>query len=239
MSTEDPGSANPFARRGFVAAVVVVGVIVVLGIFVLVSSLLAPAKTPPITEPTTAPTQSAADASVCGLEGFEATSSLTKAPEVKWELVGTVAVPVDPTVGPGAIDDDGFRSCFAHTAEGALFATINYFALSSDARTFPRIPELIEPGPGRDAAASAAGGEQTANTRLQVAGFKVNSYTGEEAVIDVVWSVTTSGGRLVSLPIVLHWVDGDWKIALTEKGQLPFSSAPLENLGGYIPWAGV
>ncbi len=241
MSTGDPDSKSPFARRGFITAAIVVGVIVALGIFVLVMNLVSPPAQAPQLDPTTPPppTTSAADASVCGLEAFETESSLNQAPDVEWELVGTVAVPIDPAVGPGVIDDDGFRSCYAHTAEGALFATVNYFALSSDARTLPRISELLEPGPGKDAAEEAATSEPTANTRLQVAGFKVNSYTPEEAVIDVAWSVTTSGGQLVSLPIVMRWIDGDWKVALTDTGEFPFTSAPLDNLGGYIPWAGV
>lgn len=241
MSTAD--SQSPFRSRGFIVAAIVVGAIVLAAIVVLVTSLLGGGDNN--ADPTPAPTTStsadpgSADPSVCGLEGFEETSSLTTAPGNEWELVGTVAAPTDANgAGPGTIDD-GFRSCYAHTAEGALFAAVNYVALASDSRNVPRLPELVEPGPGRDAALAAGGGVGSSSTRVQVAGFKINSYSADEAVVDIAWNVTSSGSALVSMPVVLHWVDGDWKIVLDDNGQPPFAASPLENLGGYIPWAGV
>lgn len=241
MSTAD--SQSPFRSRGFIIAAIVVGAIVLAAIVVLVTSLLRGGDNN--ADPTPTPTSStsadpgSADPSVCGLEGFEETSSLSAAPENEWELVGTVAAPTDASgAGPGTIDD-GFRSCYAHTAEGSLFAAVNYVALASDSRNVPRLPELVEPGPGRDAALAAGGGGGSSSTRVQVAGFKINSYSADEAVVDIAWSVTSSGSALVSMPIVLHWVDGDWKIVLDDNGQPPFAASPLENLGGYIPWAGV
>ncbi len=239
------GTPSPFRRRGFILAAAVVAVIILAAIIVTVTSL-SRGSTNPTTAPTTpapsaSPTGDAADESICGLPGFETENTLTSAPETDWELVGTVAAPTDPTEsGPGVVDDGGFRSCYAHTAEGALYAAVSYIALASDGRNLERLPELVEPGPGRDAAmARATEAPAVSSTRLQVAGFKVNSYDAQEAVIDVAWSVTSEGGALVSFPTVLHWTDGDWKIALTDDGSSPFSSSSLENLGSYIPWAGV
>lgn len=228
-------------RVGFIAAAIVVAAIVVAGVVVVVGVLAgAPAGEPTPTGTGTNDAVSEGDRSVCGLEAFEAESSLTSAPDNEWELVGTVAAPTSPSVGPGVVDDDGFRSCFAHTAEGALFAAVNYFALSSDAKYKDRIAELFAPGPGRDAAIEAArDAADPSNARIQVAGFKVNSYSAASAVIDVAWSVTTEGGQLVSLPLSVVWVDGDWKIELLDNGQLRFTSATLQSLGGYIVWAGV
>lgn len=179
------------------------------------------------------------DKSVCGLKGFETKSSLTAAPDNKWELVGTVAAPTDPKVGPGVVDKDGVRTCFAHTAEGALFAAVNYVALGSDARTQPHLLDLIEPGPGRAALEAAGTDTSQSNSRVQVAGFKVNSYSAHEAVLDIVYTVTSSSNQLVSFPMVMHWVAGDWKVSVTDKGQPPFAAAPLQSLGGYFAWAGV
>lgn len=240
MSTTDPQS--PFRSRGFVVAAIVVGAIALAAIVVLVTSLLRGGDN--TADPTPAPTSSTssepggAEPSVCGLEGFEETSSLDTAPDNEWELVGTVAAPTDPDVGPGTIDS-GFRSCYAHTAEGSLFAAVTYVALASDSRNIPRLVDLVEPGPGRDAAIAAGSSGSSPSTRVQVAGFKINSYSADEAVVDVAWSVTSSGGALVSMPVVLHWVEGDWKIVLDDDGQPPFAASPLDNLGGYIPWAGV
>jgi hypothetical protein len=234
---------RPFARRGFIAAATVIGIVVLAAIVVIVSSVVRAAHhSAAAPTPTTTPTseQSSSDKSVCGLSGFESKSSLTSAPTNKWDLVGTVAAPTDPDgAGPGSIKD-GFRSCYAHTAEGALFASVTYVALASDARNISDLASLLAPGQGKEAAiAAATSAPSPTSIRLQVAGFKVNSYDAHEAVIDVAWSVTSSGGALVSFPTVLDWDDGDWKIVLASDGQPPFASSPLQNLGGYIPWSGV
>ncbi len=239
MSTEEPGASSPFARRGFVAAAIVVGVIVALGIFVLVTTLISPPASTPTGDPTTGPGPSAGDASVCGLEGFETTSSLEQAPEVEWELVGTVAAPTDPAVGPGVVGDDGFRSCFAHTAEGALFAAVNFLAIGTDATIRPRLPELVAEGAGRDALVDSiaeSDGTPSSSVRGQIAGFTIGAYDGASVTVDL--AVNYSDGRLVSAPIKLVWEDGDWKVVLTDDGQLPLAPSPLMNLGGYTPWAG-
>jgi hypothetical protein len=243
VSTKE--SRGPFTRRGFIAAAIVVGIVVLAAVIVIVTSIArgsTTSATPPTDSPTaqsTAPT-SAGDASVCGLSGYEAKSSLSSSPTNKWQLVGTVAAPNDPKgAGPGLIKD-GFRSCYAHTAEGALFASVTYIALASDSRNISKLPTLLAPGKGKDAAIAAmTSSPSPTTTRLQVAGFKVDSYNQHEAVIDVAWSVTSSNGALVSFPTVLDWVDGDWKIVLASDGQPPFASSSLQDLGGYIPWAGV
>ncbi|RGE19089.1 hypothetical protein [Leucobacter sp. wl10] len=239
MSTDDSGSTSPFARRGFIAAAVVVGVIAALGIFVLVMNLVSPpTSAPPTDSPTSTPPVSAADASVCGLEAFETESSLTQAPDVEWELVGTIAAPTDPAVGPGTVDD-GFRSCFAHTAEGALYAAVNFLATGTDAMLSQRLLELVAEGPGKDALEqllSQSPDGVTSSYRAQVAGYKIGQYDGTNATIDLV--LNYSDGRLVSVPLRLVWEDGDWKAVFDDTGQMPLAPAELQNLGGYTPWGG-
>ena len=234
---------SPFRGRGFIAAAVVVGVIVLAAIVVLVTSLMGGGDEPPVATPTSAsssaPTSSAADESICGLEGFETANSLASAPATEWELVGTVAAPKDPEgTGPGVTEENGFRSCYAHTAEGALFAAVSYVAVNSDSRNTARLYELLAAGPVRDELQSTTQPGDASATRLQVAGFKINSYTSDEAVVDVAWQVTSEGGSLVSMPTVVKWEDGDWKVYISEDGPT-FAASPLENLGGYFPWAGV
>lgn len=239
MSDDNAQTDNPFARRGFIAAGIVVAVVVLAAVIVLVTSLTAPKH--PAAQPTTTPSGaavSASDKSICGLKSFETESSLTAAPETKWELVGTVAAPTDSKVGPGKVDSDGFRSCYAHTAAGALFAAVGYIAVGSDARNVPRLYELLAQGPVRDQLQAAPSPGDPSSDRLQVAGFKVDSYSATEATIDVAWQVTSAGGALVSFPTVLRWEDGDWKVVIEQNGP-PFAPSPLTSLGGYIPWAGV
>lgn len=242
MSDESTEPKSPFTKRGFLFAAIGVAAIALAGVVVITSAILggggdsAPTPTP---KPTT-PAVSAEDESVCGLPGFEDESSLSAAPDTTWDLVGTVAAPTDPEgVGPGVIDDDGFRSCYAHTAEGALYFAVNYIAIGTDATIRDRLPELVEPGPGRDAlidAAAASSGDETSTQRAQVAGFKIAAYSASSATVDL--ALNYSDGRLISAPLKFAWADGDWKLVLSDSGQLPLAAGALENLGGYIPWAG-
>ncbi|PZE63629.1 hypothetical protein [Curtobacterium sp. MCBD17_021] len=198
-------------------------------------------------EPTRAPSKTSGvpdgAASACGLKDYETSNTLDAAPEAKWELVGTVAAPTDAKgAGPGSTSSDGVRSCYSHTAEGALYAIVNYYAQATDARLVPHIADLVAPGKGKDAALKNAAGDSAGGsaTRLQVAGFKVNNYSASEATIDVVWTVTSEDNTLVSMPMVMRWVDGDWKVEVTESGDFPFTASAVDSLGGYIPWtAGV
>ena len=193
--------------------------------------------------PTPAPTQTAdvpeSAASICGLEGYDTENTLTSAPTTDWELVGTVATPTGADgAGPGETSDDGVRTCYAHTAKGALYAIVNYYAQSSDARLAPNIADLVAPGPGKEAALDSASSAPTSSaTRLQVAGFKVNNYSPDETTIDVVWTVTSEENTLVSMPMVMKWVDGDWKVEVADDGSFPFAASALQSLGGYTPWA--
>jgi hypothetical protein len=241
VSDDNTQSENPFARRGFIAAAIVVGVIVLAGVIVLVTSLTSP-KGDPVVQPTntSGPVASGSDKSVCGLEGFEQESTLTEAPATDWELVGTVAAPTDPDgAGPGVIASDGFRSCYAHTAQGALYFTVNFLAIGTDATIRNQLVDLVQNGPGRNAAQEASEnstGESGSGIRAQIAGFKIGSYDGDSATIDL--ALNTSTGVLVSQPIKLVWEEGDWKMVYSDDGQLPLEPAQLQSLGGYIPWAG-
>jgi hypothetical protein len=189
--------------------------------------------------PTSPSSETAADKSVCGLPGFTATGTLTSAPPTKWALVGTIAAPTErTTVGPGAIDSDGFRSCYEHTPTGALFATANYLALTSDASYYTKIAQHLDvPGPGQKAALEQAANATPSSTRIQIAGFAIDSYSRERATVDL--AVTDEGsGALDSIPVQLQWSGGDWKLVLTPTGQLPLSASALSSLGGYVPWSG-
>jgi hypothetical protein len=98
-----------------------------------------------------------------------------------------------------------------------------------------KLTSLVAPGEGREAAPSG-GATSSSSFRAQVAGFTIGSYDGTNAVIDL--AINYSDGQLVSLPIKLLWSEGDWKVVLSADGSLPIAPAPLESLGGYIPWAG-
>lgn len=243
MSDAEP--RNPFTRRGFILGAVLVGGLAAASIALAVTaphdSNPAPASSSgAASTPMATATIDPAASSVCGLPGYDTTNTLTTAPPTKWSIVGTVAAPESDSAGPGITGKDGFRSCYAHTVQGALFSAANFVAMSSDSRITGRLTEMVAPGPGRDVAIKAANPDAgQSSVRYQVAGFTVTAYTADTATIDLAVQVTTSGGQLVSFPTALAWVDGDWKIVLADNGQPVFAASPLQSLGGYTAWSGV
>lgn len=237
---------NPFTTRRFIVAVIVVGIIAICAVIVIISNLsggnASQSPTPASTHPA-ASTPAAAtdpDPSTCGLGGATNSGTLSEAPKTAWVLFGRFAVPNDPkSFGPGHIVSNGVRTCYAHNPTGVLYATANLIGMGTD-RTIAVevIKAMVEPGAGRDAAIAAAQGSTGGNGTLtfQVAGFKINSYDGQTASIDI--ALHSSDNSFVSLVYDWQWKDGDWKGVLTSAGQPRVAPAQVSNLGGYIPWAG-
>jgi hypothetical protein len=241
---------SPFRSRRFILSVLVVGIIALCAVVVLISNLVGgnsqgePAATSSPTAFATPTSQASSatptdsDPSACGLGGYETSNTVDSAPEAEWELVGTVAAPTAPsTIGPGVVEANGFRSCFAHTSTGALYAAANVVALGSMAGLGEEVTDkLVLPGPGRTAALEQVGGSNDSTVRYQIAGFDVLSYDGNTAKVDI--AVTTGEGKLVSFVQSMQWSGGDWKIVLADNGAPQIAPAPLTSLGGYTPWSG-
>ncbi|MCF3140939.1 hypothetical protein LRQ04_16930 [Paenarthrobacter sp. AR 02] len=248
QSTESTTEANPFTKPGFIIAAALVVALIAAAIVIF----LVP-KGQENAQPVAADSSSAAAASpsahaaagksVCGLPAGKETA-LGAAPKSKWELVGKMAAPTDPrTFGPGLTDDTGFRSCFAQSPTGALYSAVNLVALGSSKSQQMNIKladKLMAPGAGREAAKQQAmtlDPSTGSNDTVQVRGFLLKSYTPNEANIDLAFQ--TSGGKLFHAVLPLQWLDGDWKVKVSDAGQLINDVAQLSDVSGYIAWAGV
>lgn len=234
------------ASKKFIGSAVVVAAIVVLGLVLSLTNLLG-GKTEP-TPSSSAPSPTAtgpaspstgAEASVCGLTDVQMTGTVSTAPPATWALVGTTAAPSIKGQGPGKTEDDGFRSCYARTATGALLAASNLIAMGSQAPLLgKKINErLTVPGPGRDAAlAQPPASPDSSGVRIQIAGFRILRYDGNTAEVDV--AIRTSTGAVGAQAFTLKWVEGDWKVLLAPNGDLPSRLSQLPSLSGYIAWSG-
>ena len=236
----DSPNQGRFGGRWFIAAAIVIALVIVLVVVNLAGGKKAPAADPTSAAPST--TTSAvpeAAKSVCGLKGYDTTNSLSGAPSATWDVVGTVPAPTDAKgAGPGKIDSSGFRSCYAHTAEGALFAVANFAALGTDATMYSKMPALVVDGPGKTAIVKqlqSNSGASTSGLRAQIAGYKIDSYSADVSTVDL--ALNYSDGTLVSAPLKVQWEDGDWKVVLADDGSFPIAPSQLQNLGGYTPWA--
>lgn len=239
----DEDERSPGARK--IAAAVAIAAIVALGLFLAVSNLLGgdPQPAPPAAAaaptPTTTAPSPASEASVCGLTAVEMTGTVNAAPVTTWTLVGTTAAPAVEGHGPGTIDPvDGYRSCYARTPTGALVAAANYAAIGSYGPLRQRFYEdATVPGPGRDVLLSKPlTGSSAGGVRVQIAGFRVLRYDGDQADIDLAFR--TSKGAIGGAVLNLQWSGGDWKIRVADDGSELSPAVQLPSLAGYIPWAG-
>ena len=247
QSKESTTESNPFTRPGFIIAAALVVALVAAGIVIFLlprgqdKAEQTPGSLTPPSNSATASTDS--EKSTCGLPGSTETT-LGAAPQSKWELVGRIATPTDPkTFGPGESDSSGFRTCFAHSPTGALYAAMNVISLGSSGS-----PELVQkladkllvPGAGRDAAmrqVAAASRTTGPSTPIQVRGFLIKSYTPGEANIDLAFE--TDKGALGRTTLSMRWMDGDWKVKPADDGTTYMGTTQIRDLSGLILWSGV
>ena len=247
---EDIEQQSPFTRPGFVAATVVIALIVVLGLVIVIVNMNRddPDPAPPTstsTEPTSAaptsePPEAVGGASVCGLPGEVLEGTLTAAPAAEWEYQGTVAYPTSDEFGPGATDDSGFRYCFQRSPEGALFAAANALATGTDQTlTAAWIDYFLAPGPYRAQLLDEEGSGSASSTsaRLRIAGFRLLSYDGSSARVDLAVRASADGSDItLSMIYNLVWSDGDWK--LSAESESPLDVATIPDVAGYVNFGG-
>lgn len=219
QSPESTTNSNPFTKPGFIiaAALVVALIAAAIVIFLLPKGgqgNAQPAPTQTRSAPTSPSTSTASDKSVCGLPGSKDTA-LGTAPKSKWELVGIMAVPTDPsTAGPGTVGKDGLRSCFAQSPTGALYATANIWAASFNGYAKQVYLELSADSPTRDKAVQAiregkdVGGGTT--PKVQIAGFIIHSYTPEAAVVELAIKSSDGDTALSRHPCCGKTATGRW-----------------------------
>jgi hypothetical protein len=239
---------QPFYRRPlWIVVAIFLAVVLVGGGIAAVTGAFGGSDSNTTAEPTRTPSNTSSApqsaASVCGLKGYKTTNDLTAAPAADWKIIGSTAAPQSKAAGPGKTEDDGrFNTCFAHTPTGALFASANYLAASSDSRNMSRLAELLADGEVKDElqASPQPASDAGDGTRAQVAGFKIDAYSSKEATVDLAMSYTggEADGQLISIPMVVRWEQGDWKIVVESTGS-PVAPAALSSLGGYIPFSGV
>ncbi len=242
MSTDSTEQGpSPFSRPGFIVAALVVALVVVLGIVLAIvnagrSPDPATATTPEATPPPTSSPSSGEVESVCGLRGEELDGTVTTPPAADWQYVGTVAYPTSSAVGPGATDQAaGFGYCFQRTPEGALFAAAHALALGFAPENRAWLEYVVAPGPFRDELLTEGTTSSSEGTRARIGGFRVLSYDGSTARIDLAGEGSTPAGSMTfSVVYELTWHDGDWKVRADTATPFDFSSIP--NLAGYVMW---
>lgn len=239
---------NPFKGRGFIISAIVVAVLAIIAVVVIVNGITKPEN--PATSSTqkpqhsasaapSAPSADAGGASICGLNTVKMSGTLSAAPEAQWAYLDTISFPVSKSSGPGNSDPSKTMNCFERTPEGAVFAAAAGMAqLSAPTNNVGWIESNVVAGPVRDqmlAAARADAGSNDGQSRTTFSGFKLLSYDGDSARVDLGVTGTGKGKTIyMSMIVPLVWESGDWKMEFTEADMR--SPAQLPNLAGYAQW---
>lgn len=233
-------TSTPWAQPKFLIAAILVIALIVLGVVLALSSRNEPDGTSstPTTPPgitTSAPGNAGAE-SVCGLPGHADSGTLTTAPEAEWLFQGTTAYPTSADHGPGATSPEGVRYCFQHTPAGALFAAANGMVQGGDPAVAGEwLDYVVADGPYREQIASSQEAADSADSRINIAGFRLLAYNGDSARVDLAVRATSGTSTiLVSGVYELVWRDGDWKISADVAEPLNVASIP--DLAGYVAW---
>lgn len=100
--------------------------------------------------------------------------------------------------------------------------------------------KLLVPGPGREAAMkqvttpAASGGD---GISIQFRGFLLKSYSPTKANVDI--AIEASNGVLGHAVLPLEWTDGDWKLVVSDSGEMVNDFSQLSDLSSFIAWSGV
>lgn len=228
------------AQRGFQAAAAVVGVIVICGLVVLLTGGDDPSPPTSGQAPAAKRKPAKAQAQGCNLSAGPQKALTSAPPNTKWELLGRIAVPTAPaTYGPGR-ENSGVRSCYAHSATGALYAAVNIIAATADGPTRHAATKyLTADGVGRDRALADRDRSTSSGATLQIAGFRFTSYSRSVAVIDIASKASLEAESFdTHVSLAMRWEGNDWKLSIPDTGD-PFAGTQrLPDRSGYVQWAG-
>lgn len=241
--SEDTNGADgqsPFTKKGFIASAIVLFVVVVLGVYLIWSpgdDDEEPQTSEPVQEEEPVEEQPEEDdaepngESVCGLPGVaEHGESLTRAPESDgWDYEGNMSYPVSAEYGPAEVEASGYRYCFSQTPEGAIFFAANALDQGEADHASEWIDYAVSEGEHRDSLIQAVGAGAGEEIRLDVVGFRVLSFSPDEAVVHLAVDGQAQGETVqLSAEFYLVWEDGDWKYDGAEEEPLS-----LVQVGGH------
>ena len=153
-----------------------------------------------------AQSKSTVAAGTCGAGASDDQSVLSAAPkDAAWVTTDAGWTgPVSKTAGP--MVSSPIRSCFEHSAEGALYAAV-WATIEINEAPEAYMPTVV--GPGADAARQNRQGDTKTRTVVRVAGYRYVSYTPERATVRLLFQIPSGAYR--SWDVVMEWHDGDWR----------------------------
>jgi hypothetical protein len=250
MSNQQTKFSRAWNSRGMgVAAAIVVGMMLLFTVGAVVLTVTAPPKEQ--SAPTDGASVGRSTAAAAPAKGPcqvpVGDTSLTPAvpTDLRWEAAaGGMAWPVSASVGPTKTKD-GFGTCFAQSPLGAAFAAASAVYASSFGSDLVAATEFyVANSAGKAASVEKARGFSASGSSgipagVSLAGFRVESFTPERAVVNLVLSHPSGKTGYVTMPVTLAWTDDDWRVQVYDNGEW-FMGSPANLVDGqFTRWEAV
>jgi len=178
----------------------------------------------------------------CSTTGTAQTVPTSPPAGVTWTLTAGFAVPSSPADGPKLHGDAGIGYCYSHTPLGALLAASNLghgTGTPDETQTAVLKLSVVPNEYSAQVASAPATADTPGGAGIQLAGFRIITYSPDQASITLAASVPGRTDTYPQLTVAMQWYAGDWR-AVPQAGPALFvavASAP--SLAGFVPWAGV
>jgi hypothetical protein len=255
---EDAGGEGTsfWQERGFVAAAIVVGAVVVCVLVWVFArdpgtpatqppaspSVVGPTEQQPTGEPSVPPatpteeptsTRTPSGPPTPGVGGCKLRNPDQRIPRaapsaVSWQFEADMLIPLQQQGGPAVTDRSGVRSCFAHSPTGAVLAAMVVLGqIRNPDLTADVLATRIAPGPGRTRAMRETRVSTTPRNEGQVTQFTgFKVFDYQPDRAILAIAVQLGDAQLAALPVTMVWSQGDWKAVLQEDGSFNGQVAP-------------
>jgi hypothetical protein len=227
------------SKGGLVAALIILGIVVLILAIVTVRGLMGPgelAPKPGAESSALAPSVTPSSDGKCEAKADLSTSLSPELPsDLEWDAGNGETWPVSPSYGPTA-EQEGLGTCFSRSPLGAAFAATSMLAASLSGHSSHEVTRVYAAeSPGKEASLAKPDKEPTPNDgQLTIAGFRINSYVEDRAEVLVVFRAPSWATGYMAVPLQLVWDGDDWKTALKDSGE----SEPARGIseGEFTPW---
>ncbi len=256
---ENSGGPSP----AWMGSAVLLGLVAVALVIVLIHAAVSPkpatpaAASPPGATPGAAPLPGTATApggapaptnagqegrpAGCTTSGSDQTIPTSPPTGVTWSLSAGFAVPSSVADGPTLHGPGGVRYCYSQTPLGAVLAASNLGQGTGSPQEIQDASLKLSVVPNQYSAQVASTPAPPRDNRGsgQFAGFRIISYSPDQASIALAASIPGQTDSYPLLTVAMQWYQGDWRAVPQPGPTVVVTGSSATSLAGFVPWAGV
>ncbi len=177
----------------------------------------------------------------CSTTGTDQTVPTSPPAGVTWSLTGGFAVPSSPADGPALHGPGGVRYCYSHTPLGAVLAASNLGQGTGSPQEIQDASLKLSVVPNQYSAQVASTPAPPRDNRGsgQFAGFRIISYSPDQASIALAASIPGQTDSYPLLTVAMQWYQGDWRAVPQPGPTVVVTGSSASSLAGFVPWSGV